>query len=73
MQKRIRNFRVYAEMECSAFILTPQAVRAPKPSSDLLGSAYRTPHPPDASLTCGWERKNEEADTEFSRLRGNGV
>ena len=24
-------------MECSAFILTPQAVRAPKPSSDLLG------------------------------------
>ena len=31
------------------------------------------PHPPDASLTCGWERKNEEADTEFSRLRGNGV
>ena len=30
-------------------------------------------HPPDASLTCGWERKNEEADTEFSRLRGNGV
>ena len=30
-------------------------------------------HPPDASLTCGWVRKNEEADTEFSRLRGNGV
>ena len=28
MKKRIRNFRVYAEMECSAFILTPQAVRA---------------------------------------------
>ena len=46
MKKRIRNFRVYAEMECSAFILTPQAVRAPKPLSDLLARYVITPRVP---------------------------
>ena len=63
MKKRIRNFRVYAEMECSAFILTPQAVRARRLLSGLLARRLtRIPRPPDASLTCGWVRKNGEAD-----------
>ena len=30
----------------------------------------RSSHSPDASLTCGWERKNGEADAETARLRG---
>ena len=29
--------------------------------------------PPDAGLTCGRERKNEEADMETARLRGGGM
>ena len=57
------HFRVYADMECSAFILTPQAVRAPKPSSGLLAwRLIRTSASPDASLACVRERKNGEAD-----------
>ena len=28
------------------------------------------PHPPDAGLTCGWERKNGEMDVELPRLPG---
>ena len=74
MKKRIRNFRVYAEMECSAFILTPQAVRARRLLSGLLARRLtRIPRPPDASLTCGWVRKNGEADTELPPLRGESA
>ena len=85
MKKRIRNFRVYAEMECSAFILTPQAVRAPKPSSDRLGGCItrclaRLRRPQAAKSRgatqrsgCNAKRKNGEADTELPPLRGESA
>ena len=38
------------------------------------GAARHTPpRPPDASLTCGWIRKNGEADTELPPLRGESA
>ena len=62
LRNRYAGFRRRCE-DASAFILTPQAVRAPRPSSDLWAHRIiRTPRPPSAGLTCGRVRKNGEAD-----------
>ncbi len=66
---------------CRRFQLVKEGAHLPHQSAGVRyvpGLVMRSmsrnlPHPPDASLTCGWERKNEEADKETARLRGGGV